>query len=76
VAGTGVPEEEGENEEGDGDDGDEWRVFGRHGAAKQADRGVIRREAERDDPAQKKLHDAALNRERIAAEGDHVPHGR
>ena len=76
MAGTGVPEEEGENEEGDGDDGDEWRVFGRHGAAKQADRGVIRREAERDDPAQKKLHDAAVNRERIAAEGDHVPHGR
>ena len=76
VAGAGVPEEEGEREEGDGDDGDERRVFGRYGTAEQADRGVIRCEAERDDPAQKKLHDAAVNRERIAAEGDHVPHGR
>src|SRR5690348_6101313 len=76
VAGAGGPEGGGEREEGDGDDGDERRVFGRYGTAEQADRGVIRCEAERDDPAQKKLHDAAVNRERIAAEGDHVPHGR
>jgi hypothetical protein len=71
-----VPERDSDGHEDRGDDGDERQVFGRDRAAEQTNAGVKRCEAERDDPAEEKLHHATVDRKRVAAKGDYVPDGR
>src|SRR4029077_4750126 len=76
VARAEIPERDGDGKEDDGDDGDERQIFGRDRAAEQANAGVERREAEGDDPAEEKLHHAAVDRERVTPKRDDVPDGR
>ena len=71
-----IPERDGDGEKGDCDDGNERQVFGRDRAAEQANAGIERRKAEGDDPAEEKLHYAAVDRKRVTPERDHVPDGR
>ena len=71
-----IPEGDCDREEYHGDDRDERSVLRRDGAAEHAHAGIERREAEGNDPAEEELHDAAINRKRVATEGHHVPHGR
>src|SRR6202050_4546925 len=71
-----IPERDCYGEEDYGDDWDERSVLRGNGAGEHAHAGVERREAKGNNPAEKELHHAAVNRKRVAAEGHHVPHGR
>src|SRR5215469_4719853 len=76
VAGAVIPDGDGEGQEGRSNDRDERGVRRRDLAAEEADAWVKRGEAKGDDPAEEKLDDAAVNGERVAAEGDEVPNRR
>ena len=73
MAGADIPDGDCDCEEDDRDHGDQWGVFGMHGAAEHAHAGIKRREAEGNDPAQKKLDGSAVDGERIASECNDVP---
>src|SRR5271166_6673604 len=66
-----IPEGDCNGEEYHSDDRHQRSVLRRNGAAEHAHAGIERREAEGNNPAQEKLHYAAVNRKRVAAEGHH-----
>ena len=76
MAGANIPGRDGDEEADGGDDRDEWSVVGEVGAAKEANAGIERGEAEGDDPAEHELDETAVNGEWIAAEGDEIPERR
>lgn len=71
-----VPHADGQREETCGDYRHKGKILRRNGMAEQPHAGIKRRKAKRNDPAQKELHRAGVNRERITPEGNYVPDGR
>lgn len=76
MTGADIPHGDCESEKYERNNRNERRVFGVHGAAEHAHAGVKGCEAEGNDPAQEKLYRPAVDGERVASKGDHVPNRR
>src|ERR1700690_1083187 len=73
MACAGIPDRDCDGERHDGDDGDVDEIFGCCRAAEHANAWIVRGQAEGNNPAEEKLDGAAVDGERVAAEGNHVP---
>ena len=74
VTGAEIPQGNRERKEQHGHERNVANVFRTDRAAQEPHAGVERSEAKGNDPAEEELHGAAVDRQRITSEGDHIPH--